>query len=383
MRSARCIPDAPMYTFWDYMRKRWERDAGLRLDQILLSRDLRERLVEAGVDRAVRGKPDASDHAPVWVVLRDGGKRDRARHERAARSRRARRSAGRSSAASPTAKARPTPAAAGDRRRFVRAPLLSRAAEDHPAGGQAAGRRHPRLRQLPAEILSERAAARRAGGLGHARTRRPTGTKLSRPTRADASSTTRCVEQLDILPELVAACGFANAKKAGYEADDFLAAAATRGREARRHRAGRERRPRHVPARLGRDHDPLSGARRRGRAHHARRGARPATASTPRRCRISSRCAAIPRTSCRARANIGPQGAADVLRRHGSLEGRARGRPLCDAGEGAAALSLDRHHGPQGAAAAPARPDADLVEGGGARPQMAAQPARRPVRQDG
>ena len=70
-------PDAPMYTFWDYMRKRWERDAGLRLDQILLTPDLHERLVDAGVDRAVRGKPDASDHAPVWVVLRDGGKPSR------------------------------------------------------------------------------------------------------------------------------------------------------------------------------------------------------------------------------------------------------------------------------------------------------------------
>src|ERR1700687_5882297 len=37
------------------------------------------------------------------------------------------------------------------------------------------------------------------------------------------------VEQLDVLPELVAACGFANAKAAGYEADDFLAAAAAGG----------------------------------------------------------------------------------------------------------------------------------------------------------
>jgi 5'-3' exonuclease len=37
------------------------------------------------------------------------------------------------------------------------------------------------------------------------------------------------VEQLEVLPEFVAACGFANAKAAGYEADDFLAAAARRG----------------------------------------------------------------------------------------------------------------------------------------------------------
>jgi exodeoxyribonuclease-3 len=64
-------PDARVYTFWDYMRKRWERDAGLRLDQILLSPDLATRLVATGVDRAVRGAPNASDHAPVWAELRD------------------------------------------------------------------------------------------------------------------------------------------------------------------------------------------------------------------------------------------------------------------------------------------------------------------------
>ena len=64
-------PDAPMYTYWDYMRKRWERDAGLRLDQILLSSELAGRLVAAGVDRPVRGEDNASDHAPVWAELRD------------------------------------------------------------------------------------------------------------------------------------------------------------------------------------------------------------------------------------------------------------------------------------------------------------------------
>jgi exodeoxyribonuclease III len=62
-------PDAPMYTFWDYMRQRWERDAGLRLDHLLLSADLAARLTEAGVDRAVRGRDNASDHAPAWVSL--------------------------------------------------------------------------------------------------------------------------------------------------------------------------------------------------------------------------------------------------------------------------------------------------------------------------
>ena len=64
-------PKEPMYTFWDYMRKRWERDGGLRLDHILLSPVLKERLQGAGVDRHIRGLEDASDHAPVWVELRD------------------------------------------------------------------------------------------------------------------------------------------------------------------------------------------------------------------------------------------------------------------------------------------------------------------------
>ena len=71
-------PKEPMYTFWDYMRKRWERDGGLRLDHILLSSALTERLQSAGVDRQTRGMEDASDHAPVWVRLRDGPDRRRA-----------------------------------------------------------------------------------------------------------------------------------------------------------------------------------------------------------------------------------------------------------------------------------------------------------------
>jgi exodeoxyribonuclease III len=70
--AARAVhPNEPMYTFWDYMRNRWERDGGLRIDHILLSSALTERLQSAGVDRHIRGLEDASDHAPVWVELRD------------------------------------------------------------------------------------------------------------------------------------------------------------------------------------------------------------------------------------------------------------------------------------------------------------------------
>lgn len=62
-------PSKPMFTFWDYKRNRWLRDAGLRLDHLLLSPALAERLEKAGVDRRVRGEKGASDHAPAWVTL--------------------------------------------------------------------------------------------------------------------------------------------------------------------------------------------------------------------------------------------------------------------------------------------------------------------------
>ena len=63
-------PDESMYTFWDYMRNRWPRDAGLRIDHLLVSPHLANRLVAAGVDRSVRGETGASDHAPAWIELR-------------------------------------------------------------------------------------------------------------------------------------------------------------------------------------------------------------------------------------------------------------------------------------------------------------------------
>lgn len=75
-------PEARVYTFWHYMRKRWERDAGLRLDHLLLSPTLCARLIAAGVDRAERGRPDASDHAPVWATLGHDTKAQPARSKR-------------------------------------------------------------------------------------------------------------------------------------------------------------------------------------------------------------------------------------------------------------------------------------------------------------
>jgi exodeoxyribonuclease-3 len=63
-------PEQPMYTFWDYKRQRWPRDAGLRLDHLLLSPQLAPHLRKAGIDRAVRATEGASDHAPAWIEVR-------------------------------------------------------------------------------------------------------------------------------------------------------------------------------------------------------------------------------------------------------------------------------------------------------------------------
>ena len=62
-------PDERIYTFWDYFRNSYGRDAGLRIDHLLLSPAIARRLVDAGVNREVRGWDKSSDHAPVWVEL--------------------------------------------------------------------------------------------------------------------------------------------------------------------------------------------------------------------------------------------------------------------------------------------------------------------------
>ena len=64
-------PDERIYTFWDYFRNHWARNAGLRIDHLLLNKTLAPRLRAASVDRWVRGEPHASDHAPTWVELAD------------------------------------------------------------------------------------------------------------------------------------------------------------------------------------------------------------------------------------------------------------------------------------------------------------------------
>lgn len=63
-------PTGGVWTFWDYQAGAWQRDAGFRIDHLLLSPTAADRLADAGVDKGYRGREKASDHAPTWVTLR-------------------------------------------------------------------------------------------------------------------------------------------------------------------------------------------------------------------------------------------------------------------------------------------------------------------------
>jgi exodeoxyribonuclease-3 len=62
-------PEETLYTYWDYFRNAFGRNAGIRIDHFLLSPALKKRLKAAGVDRQVRGWEKTSDHAPVWIEI--------------------------------------------------------------------------------------------------------------------------------------------------------------------------------------------------------------------------------------------------------------------------------------------------------------------------
>jgi exodeoxyribonuclease III len=234
-------PKEPMYTFWDYMRKRWERHGGLRLDHILLSSVLMERLQGAGVDRQTRGMAGASDHAPVSVKLRDVPNRG----DGPLRGASSQRIAARTTALTKT---KPSTHRAGDGEGPKRRP----AKLDQPA---LSGRpllvidgdsfAHRSYHALPKTI--RRSDGKAAGAiLGFANfllrlyaDEQPRavivgwdslGAPTKRQERFPAYQSGRefdddLIEQLNVPPELVAAFGLANAKAPGYEADDFLAAA--------------------------------------------------------------------------------------------------------------------------------------------------------------
>jgi exodeoxyribonuclease-3 len=64
-------PTGPLWTFWDYQAGAWQRDAGFRIDHLLLSPEAADRLDDAGVDTDHRAREKASDHAATWIRLRD------------------------------------------------------------------------------------------------------------------------------------------------------------------------------------------------------------------------------------------------------------------------------------------------------------------------
>jgi DNA polymerase-1 len=208
-------PDAPMYTFWDYRRNRWPRDAGLRLDHLLLSSEAATRLTDSKVDRDVRGIENASDHAPVWIMLRDAPKRKRSAMPKP------------QSKSSPQAK----PAAASKR------PLLVIDGDSFA---------HRSYHALPKNILKSdgspagailgfanvllrlyRAEKPRAVIVGWDTLEKPTYRhKAFPPYQSGREFDDALLAQFKDLRTFVNTCGFANARGAGYEADDFLAAAA-------------------------------------------------------------------------------------------------------------------------------------------------------------
>jgi exodeoxyribonuclease-3 len=216
-------PDEPMYSYWSYMRHRWEKDGGLRIGFSLLTADLTKRLVSAGVDRKVRGQPDASDHAPVWAILDEGARRTRTTALRASKPKSVRKPSSKKSRKARTAakSQRPLLIIDGDSfaHRSYHALPKSILRKGHRGGGAIVGFANFLLRLYSAE---QPRAVIVAWDTLTAPTYRHKAFKAYQSGRVFDDA---LVEQLNILPDFVAACGFANAKKAGFEADDFLAAA--------------------------------------------------------------------------------------------------------------------------------------------------------------
>ena len=313
-------PDAAMYTFWDYMRKRWERDAGLRLDQILLSSELAGSLVAAGVDRATRGEDNASDHAPVWVELRDPGKSRASPVRRATRAPKAldnsRVRTHSQTAVASTPKHRPLLVIDGDsfaHRAYHALPKTILRKGERPAGA-IIGFANFLLRFYQAE--QPRAVLVGWDTLEEATYRHEQFPAYQSGREFDNA----LLEQLDALPELVAACGFANAKTPGYEADDFLAAAVAR----------EERRGGTALVASG-DRDTFQLASNRTTILFPMRAGELARITpTEVRARYGVDPQQVPdfialrgdpSDKLPGARGVGPQGAATVLRRYGTLEG--------------------------------------------------------------
>src|SRR5215471_17751004 len=214
-------PDAPMYTFWDYRRNRWERDAGLRIDHLLLNAKAGRRLVDAGVDRDVRGIENASDHAPGWSTLSDT---QSTRQKPAQRSEKKKVQPAPKQSARASTPRRPLLVVDGDsfaHRSYHALPKTIMRRGDKPAGA-ILGFANMLLRLYREEQP-------RAVLVGWDTLEAPTYRHEAFPAyQGGREFDDALVEQLEVLPEFVTACGFQNAKAPGFEADDFLASAAAK-----------------------------------------------------------------------------------------------------------------------------------------------------------
>jgi exodeoxyribonuclease III len=308
-------PKVPMYTFWDYMRDRWARDAGLRLDHLLLTPQAAERLAGAGVDRDIRGEQGASDHTPAWIVLREAAppKRRSTATARTVRQEEARER--RPSARKTEAARRPLLVIDGDsfaHRAYHALPKTILRRGNRPAGA-ILGFANFLLRFYSSE---QPRAVLVAWDTQDAPTYRHEAYASYQGGREFDDD---LLEQLHALPELVAACGFANAKAAGYEADDFLAAAA----------AAEERRGGSALVASG-DRDSFQLATQATTIlYPVRAGELARIGPAEVRARYGVDPAQVPdfialRGDPSDRlpgvAGLGPQGAANLLRRYGSLE---------------------------------------------------------------
>ncbi len=297
-------PNEPLYTFWDYKRRRWERDAGLRLDHILLSPSLVDRLRAAGVDRGVRGKEDASDHAPVWIELREASK---VRVSEASWGH---------AAPAPNLSHRPLLIIDGDSfaHRFYHALPKTIRRTDGKGAGAIVGFANFLLRLHQTEQP-------RAVIVGWDTLDVPTERHKQFPAyQSGREFDDDLMDQLDALPEFVAACGFANAKAPGYEADDFLAAAVV----------AEERRGGTALVASG-DRDTFQLASETTTILHPLRGGEIARISPaevwerygvdPRQVPEFIALRGDPSDRLPGARGVGPKGAADLLRRYGTLEG--------------------------------------------------------------
>ena len=227
-------PNEPAYTYWSYLRDRWPRDAGLRIDHLLLSKEAAKRLVGSGIDRTVRGKENASDHAPVWIELRDVSGVAQAKAQRAVPTRPSLPDArGGLRSAQPTLRSAATRAAKPQARRpllvidgdsfahraYHALPKTIRRKGDKPAGAILG------FANLLLRLYREEQP--RAVLVGWDTYEKATYRHEAFPAyQSGREFDDDVLEQLAVIPDFVAACGFANAKRSGYEADDFLAAAA-------------------------------------------------------------------------------------------------------------------------------------------------------------